>query len=241
MAKAPRIRDVASGRTDMLVIEIPQNDGTAVQLGQASDSEIGLVELATSAEAILGADTARVLTPAGMRADLTRWNDINFPGANLGAGASAPDLVTLFGAGNVLGRAFDGNATTEQLYSSDELLHGYVEGSNIYFHIHWMPTTAEAGNVKWQLEYSWVNAGAVAAAPTTISATVAAAGAAWTHQMTTFTAINGEGKKIGSQFAFRLFRNPSDAADTYEADAALLSCGIHYQVDATGSREVGTK
>jgi hypothetical protein len=175
------------------------------------------------------------------RLNTPQWNDINFPGASLGAGASAPDLEIAFGAGNVLLRTFDGNVTTEQLYAADEMLHGYVEGTDIHFHIHWMPTTAAAGNVKWQLQYSWGNVGAVMPAPTTITVTDAAAGVAWTHQLSSFPVISGTGKEIGSQFAFRFFRVPNDAADTYGADAALLSIGIHYQIDSFGSTSIAAK
>ena len=38
-----------------------------------------------------------------------------------------------------------------------------------------------------------------------------------------------------------LFRDPSDAQDTYNSAAALLSVGLHYQVDRIGSKEIGTK
>lgn len=173
--------------------------------------------------------------------DTPQWNDINFAGANLGVGAAAPDLITAFGSGSILLRAFAGVATTEQLFSSDEMLHGYAEGTDITFHVHWMATDGSAGNVRWQIEYTWVNVNDVAPAPVIIGVTTAAAGVAWTHQMASFGAISGVGKEIGSQLAFRLFRNPTDPLDTYEHDAALLSVGIHYQVNSFGSSQISDK
>lgn len=173
--------------------------------------------------------------------DAVVWNDINFPGMDLGVGVTPPDMIEFYGGGGIFGRAFDGSANTEQLFGEGELLHGYKEGTDISFHIHWMPTTADAGNVKWQLTYNWLNDTATGGAPTTISVTSAAGGTAWKHHKTNFADISGLGKTIGSQFHFRLFRDPTDGADTYAHDAGVLSVGIHYEIDTVGSRLVTTK
>jgi hypothetical protein len=148
------------------------------------------------------------------------WNDINHPASALTLGAAAPDSISILGAGGIKGLGFDGNATEETVHGSAEILHGYLEGSDIYFHVHWMPTTANAGNVKWQLEYSWQNVDGTFANPTIIDVIDAASGTAWSHQLA----------------AFAVFRDPGDAADTYGDDAALIQVGIHYQIDVYGSR-----
>ncbi len=168
------------------------------------------------------------------------WNDLNFEGNQLAAGASAPDMVDLLGSGGLRGRAFDGSATSEQLYGGTELLHGYKEGTAIYPHVHWMPTTADVGNVTWFFEYSWANHDAVYSEPVVLSVTSLADGA-WNHTRADFPAINGEGYTIGSHIVFRLYRDPTAATDTYEHDAALLSVGIHYATDGVGSAEISTK
>lgn len=167
----------------------------------------------------------------------TAWNDINMPANALTLGAAAPDSITLFGSGGIKGLGFNGNATEESVHGAAELLHGYIEGTNIDFHVHWMPTTADAGNVKWQLEYSWMNMDGTFSAPTTISVVIAAGGTAWVHKVTDIGEISGAGKEIISAFVFRLFRDPADEDDTYAADAALIQAGIHYQVDTLGSRQ----
>lgn len=169
------------------------------------------------------------------------WNDINMPAAALRLGATAPDPINILGAGSIESLGFDGLATTESIHGSAELLHGYLEGSNIELHIHWMPTTANAGNVKWQLEYSWQAVGGVFANPTIVSVVQAAGGTVWRHNRASFPDISGVGKTINSAIVFRLFRDPSDAADTYPDDAALIQVGIHYQIDVYGSRSVNAK
>ena len=103
-----------------------------------------------------------------------RYEDVFASATSLGTGASAPDLVTVNSA--ILAYSFDGRTTLEQLYGAIEMPHWYKEGSDIEFHVHWMPTTSAAtANVKWQLEYTWANKDTIFPASTTISAVVATA------------------------------------------------------------------
>ena len=164
------------------------------------------------------------------------WNDINMPASALRLGASAPDAIGILGSGGIEALGFDGNATTESVNGAAEILHGYLEGSDIEFHVHWMPTTANAGNVKWQLEYSWVSKDGVFANPTTLSIVQAAGGTVWSHNRADFVFISGVGKTINSAVVFRLFRDPTDGDDTYSNDASLIQVGINYQIDVYGSR-----
>jgi hypothetical protein len=171
------------------------------------------------------------------------WNDIIIPAFSLGTGASAPDLVNFLDTGNLTVYGFNGAGSTpiEQLYGSFEFFHGWKEGSTISIHVHWVPTVSSVGNVKWQLEYSWANSGAVFPAVTVISVTTASGGTAWTHLKSEFPDVVGTGFTIGSTMNFRLFRDPGDVADTYTDDAGLLSIGIHHQCDTIGSVQRTTK
>lgn len=166
------------------------------------------------------------------------WIDVNLGSTSLGTGASAPGIVVLTGGIYTLG--FDGIATMEQVFGTVELPHEWVEGTDIYPHIHWIPATAAAGNVKWQLEYTWTALNDAELASTTISVTQATPGAV-SNVRADFPAISGVGKMINSQFTFRLFRDPTDAADTYGADALTKTFGLHLQVNTHGSRTQGAK
>lgn len=170
------------------------------------------------------------------------WNDINLSGLSLGTGgATVPDLITVAST-NVKIRGFVGTGVTVQEgWGSLEILHDYKEGTDIIPHIHWLPETNASGDIKWQLEYSWLNGGGTFSTGTTIDVTVAAGGTAWAEKRTNFPTISGTGKTIGSRFLFRLFRNPADAADTFGAYAGLLDFGIHYERDTLGSRGTVTK
>ena len=142
---------------------------------------------------------------------------------------AAPGAVTVV-SGGMKSFGFDGGASTEELFYHCDVQHDYIAGGNMVFHIHWMPATATGGNVKWQIEYQWVEGGATWPAPTTLTGTDAAGATAWADKRTDIT-IPGAGRTYNSRLMVRLFRVPTDAADTYAGDAVLSSVGMHYQAD----------
>ena len=176
-----------------------------------------------------------------VKGNFKRWNDINFAAVNLKPGASAPDFIQLFGSGGIYGWGFDGVNQIEELHGSDEILHGLIEGNNFEVHVHWMPTTAGAGQVLWQIEYGLVQEGQVNGTPTIISAAEATNSQAWEGINTEIAVIDGTGIEIETHFVMRVFRDPTESADTYGADAALIGVGLHYQIDDIGSRAENTK
>jgi hypothetical protein len=169
----------------------------------------------------------------------TMWEDIRIAGSQMGQGATAPDPVSFLGGLKVYG--FNGDATTEQMYFEVQMPHAYKEGSTIYPHVHWMPTTANTGNVVWQLEYVWAAVDSVFGSLDTLqTAAAATGGVAWKHHMTSFPPITGR-PGLSSMLVCRLFRNPGYTGDDYEFDAGLLEVDFHYETDAIGSRGVTTK
>lgn len=169
------------------------------------------------------------------------WMDFNFGCVDLGTGATAPDLIALGAGGTIYIRGFDGGVTTEQLFGSFELNHNWAEGIVLKPHVHWVSTTADAGNVKWQLTYSLVADGAVAGVGATIPIISAAPGVAWTSVFAAFPDIATAGLHIGTQVSFRLFRDPTDGDDNYPGDAGLFTFGVHVLCDTVGSRAVSSK
>ena len=171
----------------------------------------------------------------------TTFNDINISGLALGTGPAAPAIIAINSTG-ILTYAFIGTGVlADELHGSLENLHDYLEGSDIVPHVHWCPTTTDAGNVKWQIEYIWISRTGTITTSTTIAVTTAAGGTAWTLKRSDFPTVDGTGRNIGDRFMFRIFRDPADAADTYGFDAAILDVGIHYEKDMMGSRGITTK
>jgi len=175
-----------------------------------------------------------------MNGAATVFNDINLSANALGTGASSPSKAAIAST-TIRTYAFNGTATADELHGSFEIPHSYKEGSNLSFHVHWMPTTAGAGDVKWQLEYFWINEGGTASTSDTVSITTTAGGTAWVEKISTFADISGASKTSQGRFAFRIFRDPSDVADTYGDSAALLDVGVHFEEDTIGSRTVNAK
>lgn len=173
--------------------------------------------------------------------DATTWNDINKSLLPLSTGANVPSIIAVNGAAHLKVRGFNGIGTLNELGEGCEILHDYKEGTDIVPHLHWAPTTADIGDVKWQLAYMWIDRLGVFTAETVVSVTVTTSGVAWQEARSNFPAISGTGKHIGGRFHFVLFRDPADAADTYAHDAAGFDFGIHYERDTIGSRQITAK
>lgn len=173
------------------------------------------------------------------------WKDDNLDISTLATGLlDNPDIIA-FNETGIEVPAFAGASPpaggVEQVCSCREIQHDYKEGTDITPHIHWYPTTTDAGNVVWQLEYLIVRGGVIVGGSTTITVTQAAGGTAWLQKRADWTAIDGADLKIGDQIHFRLFRDYTHESDTYEFDAAVATFGFHYQVDSLGSASIVTK
>lgn len=170
------------------------------------------------------------------------WIDYNFGVGSVTPGATAPDKINL-NATNIQVYAYNGVNITEEVDFTIEMNHNWAEGTTVYPHVHWYPTTNGAGGVVWSLEYVIVPEGsvvAIGASSTTIKTTAqSAGGTAWVPKFVNFPAITMTGNKIGTQCFFRFFRDPAD--DDYAADAAVGTIGLHVLLDTLGSRKIAEK
>jgi hypothetical protein len=166
----------------------------------------------------------------------TQFEDLRFPANELTAGATPPDVCNVVGS-TLRTRCFDGAATTESLELLVQLPHNRKLKSALYPHIHWGPSNTNAGNVKWQLEYSCADINGTFGASGTINVVDASDTVTHKHQIAGLpeidTSLYGD---ISSMCLMRIFRNPSDQQDSYGSDAELYEFDIHYEIDALGSR-----
>lgn len=175
-----------------------------------------------------------------------RWDDLRVV---LDKGSNAASLQYLTGSSGPQIWFFRNNEGLEAMSFIVQLPHTWKEGTTIYPHLHWVPETTASGNVEWNFEYSWANydASTPQVFPAITTSTVVASGpfTAKSHKITSLTSgdagLDGTGKKISSILICRLWRNSSNAADTYGADAGLLFVDFHIMVDGWGSREVFVK
>jgi hypothetical protein len=169
-----------------------------------------------------------------------QWDDFVPHFWNVPSGGSSPDLETMPGFTILSQWAFDGQNTTEILESQFEVMHDFKEGTNIYPHVHWSPSTADAGNVKWFVIYSYANGDEEFSEEVTLSVIDSADGLGANgralHHVVEFPPISDPNIKIGAQIRLAIRRVPSDAEDTYSDDAFMHQVGLHYQNDTRGSR-----
>ena len=171
----------------------------------------------------------------------TVFDDYLVSGDTVLKGASAPDLEN-FRDGLFLNAFAGTGGTTEQAFFSIHILHGIKPGTTPTFHIHWTHNQgAPSGNVKWQVEYSIARGyGAGSYGATTTLTTTQATAAQYVMQITDdddmpladISQIEPDAVLLG-----RIFRNPADGADTFEADAFLVNVDLHYEQDKTGTPE----
>ena len=181
--------------------------------------------------------------------DLTVWDDLLTPlsAVILGGGITDPTFATFLGGVRAYSFSDQAQAVNEQeVFFSAQLPHSYKEGTDIFSHVHWSPSTTAAGTVRWGLEYTWQiygdGANVVFASPTIIYAELSTNSTAHEHLLAEFPAIDGAGKTISSILICRLFRNSSHANDTYNGDSAFaLEHDFHFEKNTDGSRTLLTK
>src|SRR5574343_412731 len=173
---------------------------------------------------------------------LPAWDDLRIAASVTTAGVTATVWGTFLATGPLRSLHFETRVDQEVSFEI-QMPHDYLQGSDVYPHVHWCPTSTAAGNVLWGLEFSWANMNDAFPAPTTYLTTGNSAGTtAWTHILSRLTSsdgleyIDGTGKTLSSMISCRLYRNGSaTSVDTYGADAALLEFDLHYQKDSFGS------
>lgn len=181
----------------------------------------------------------------------TFWNDTMVPAFSVRTGATAPDLESGFGGDSALYYyAFDGSSQTEYVFFEVQIPHDYVEGTTIYPHVHFSPTTTGTGGVKFALTYQWSSIGGDFGSSHTLPLCYnVTANSQWKHLMcydTTRTSgvrstISGTGKGISSILYCKLARPFDDPNDTLAADVAFLGFDIHYETDGFGSKQETSK
>ncbi len=169
--------------------------------------------------------------------EATVWDDLRVPlNAVKLAGVKDPSFDTFLGG--VRAFSFSNQAVLaneEEVFFAAQLPHTYKEGSDIIPHLHWSPSTAGAGTVRWGLEYTWANVNDIFQATTTAYAEAATNNNSNEQLIASFGNFSGIEKRISSMLICRLFRNSSHANDTYGDGAFLIEFDFHFEKDALGS------
>lgn len=161
------------------------------------------------------------------------WDDIKYPASGINPPGAASDPARDTTEGTLL---FAANNTN--IIAGGALMpHARQVGTVIEPHLHWEPTTTEAGSVLWRFEYSAASIKHVFPAFTTIDVLTPTEGLAGQHLVTSFGNITITDDAIGTMLKWKISRIGGDSSDTYAADAKLLEFDIHALFDGFGSEE----
>lgn len=185
------------------------------------------------------------------------WRDLlgeitTRPAAGGGA-AALPDFVAY--RGNVYAYRFGTTAPDNHLHEAFinyHIPHDYVPGSDLHFHIHWSQIVVDTGGTagvpgvaKWYADISYSKGHGTAGgaadafnAPITVSVTQQASTTQYGHMIAEvqFTNAGGTGGLIDSArievdgvVMVRLYRDPTDVADTLDQNTFVHYADVHYQ------------
>lgn len=169
----------------------------------------------------------------------TVWDDLRVPLYSRGVGSSPTYTSGFAGNANLYSWYFS-NTGTNNLYFEMQMPHSW-DGTTIYPHIHWCPTTTGTGSVRWILEYSWADITDTFGASATFNMdSTISTSSQWKHTiasnasgLTPSTSQDG----ISTMMVCRLYRVGGGTGDTYAASASLLAIDFHYRINTVGSRQ----
>lgn len=153
-------------------------------------------------------------------------------------GSNSAQLGTLTGIPGPEIWFFRNGSGVEAMSFTLQLPHNWKDGTTIYPHIHWVPKSSGAGNVQWNIDYSWADLNTITPevfpAATTSSVIVNGPFTLNQHLISDLTVgnvgIDGTGKTYSSVLICRIWRDSSLAGDTYNGDAGGLSMDFHISI-----------
>ena len=240
----PPTRDDDRAKQDLYgkLNEIIDSVNIGTEKVQAKDSGAEKIGSTRIVEGTLGDLNYEVKTEKGYKTisfDRSYWADIHTPvsAVRVGGAGGATERFWDIDGGTTF--RFLGFALDDYSYFSIQLPADWVQGTSIHAHVHYTLPTAGAGggveNVKWILDYSWDNVGAVFPTSTAITSTRDVqndASGEHTHQDIGW--LDGSGKTVLSVIKCRLERDT--AGSDHGTEAYLLQVDFAYQTDGRGGR-----
>ena len=167
------------------------------------------------------------------------WRDLTAPFLSA---KTTPSTAPTWEAwlGGIFGYSFSATVQNELVLPPFHIDHDYADGTAIYPHVHWAPSSTAAGVVRWGVEYTWARGHSQGAfgAPATLYIEQAASGVTNQHQIAELAApgISLAGLEPDSLLIVRVFRDGAHANDTYGAKAWGFMLDFHYQADRNSTK-----
>lgn len=170
---------------------------------------------------------------AGSTLNNPLWDDLRTSLVRAAVTTDPPTLLVF--RGTTMANSFVQDATQSVMFDA-QIPHTWLAGSDVHPHLHWSPgNSVSTGVVRWGLEYTWSNVNDPFPASTTVYSEPAGAGVAYSHQIASFPALSGAGKRVSSVFSCRLFREGAHVNDTFPVGAFAISFDFHLQMSSDGT------
>lgn len=174
--------------------------------------------------------------------DGTQWVDIDFPLELRATGVDRPVPTVL--VGDILALAWDVGDNLE--LEDQEIIHGYMQGSDIIWHVHLVTNGTDVDDryVKWRVSWVWANANEPLQGTQIVTESddilIPADTPDRTHLPRNIATVSVPDMRIGAHIWARLDRIASTgAAPTGDVFCSALQ--LHVECDSSGSRLVTTK
>jgi hypothetical protein len=179
----------------------------------------------------------------------TVWDDLRVPLSEPSTGTVKPEWGR-FPYGSSGSNPFLNwfkDSGIDEMYFVVQMPHDWKEGTAIMPHIHWVPSANGSGDAEdpdvplWALQYTWSNISGTFPAYTTITGSVTVPSEVLVKDKHYLTELGSggmlaTGKTLSSMIICRIYRDGSNAADTYGGLAGALEVDFHYQRNSMGSR-----
>lgn len=183
----------------------------------------------------------QIITPntsgIGMKIDDTTpdwgWEDIT--GTIETKGGGTDPTWSIIGAGPFYAYKF---AVNDECWMVYHVPHNYAPGTDIYFHVHWMPDGTDANSVKWQYTYSIAKGhqqSQFSVTGTTITSEQSPVGTAYTHQISETAAVSSTELEVDALIRVNIKRITNGGTDNGNG-IFVDTADVHYQ-----STNVATK
>lgn len=125
---------------------------------------------------------------------------------------------------------------SEEAYFTAQLPHGYVEGTDLKPHLHWISGNNDTGTVTFEFDYIIQNVNGIYPSKVTTTTTINAPGSTGNHTIFTLPTISGTTPTPlnVSSVIIGTIRRRGDT-DTHTGKVAAISLDFHVQVNSIGS------
>lgn len=167
----------------------------------------------------------------------TGWRDIRGQ-INTRIGPTNP-TSTQIGTSGIYMYAF---AINDEADIGFHIPHDYVEGTDILFHVHWMPSGTDTNSVKWEVSYMYAKGHNQAnfdpSSLTVVTAEESPPGTAYRHMVTETAAVPIAGLEADGIIEVAVKRITNGGSENLDT-IFVMECDVHYQStnEATPNRE----